>query len=233
MARVIKLEKHTAKRNEILNTALQLVYSKGYDKMTIQDILDQLQMSKGAFYHYFDSKLAVLEAVVERMATEQAEPIFRSIVQDPSLTALEKLSRYFDMSTQWKTSNKAFVMELVKIWYSDENALAQQKMIAKTAQHLGPFFTEIINQGVREGVFTTPYPEITSQVTMNLIQDLAYTSSQMLLSHNENTFERAKTFFAAYSDVLERILGAPQGSVQLMTAETVKEWFSQEPATQS
>lgn len=233
MARVIKLEEHTAKRNEILNTALQLVYSKGYDKMTIQDILDQLQMSKGAFYHYFDSKLAVLEAVVERMATEQAEPIFRSIVQDPSLTALEKLSRYFDMSTQWKTSNKAFVMELVKIWYSDENALAQQKMIAKTAQHLGPFFTEIINQGVREGVFTTPYPEITSQVTMNLIQDLAYTSSQMLLSHNENTFERAKTFFAAYSDVLERILGAPQGSVQLMTAETVKEWFSQEPATQS
>lgn len=226
MARIKKEEEHTAKRNEILDAALKLVYSKGYEKMTIQDILDQLQISKGAFYHYFDSKLAVLEAVVERMATEQAEPIFYSIVQDPRSTALEKLSRYFDMSTQWKTSNKAFVMELVKIWYSDENALAQQKMLAKTVQHLGPFFTEIIKQGVQEGVFTTPYPEIASQVTMNLIQDLAYASSQMLLSYDENTFQRAKTFFAAYSDVLERILGAPKGSVQLMTDETVKQWFS-------
>lgn len=226
MARIKKEEEHTAKRNEILDAALQLVYSKGYEKMTIQDILDQLQISKGAFYHYFDSKLAVLEAVVERIATEQAAPIFRTIVQDPHLTALEKLARYFDMSTQWKTSNKALVMELVKIWYSDENALVQQKLLAKTVQHIGPFFTEIINQGVREGVFTTPYPEIASQVIMNLIQDLAYTSSQMLLSHGENTFQRAKTFFAAYSDVLERILGAPKGSMQLMTTQTMREWFS-------
>ena len=56
MARILKEEEHTAKRNEILDAALQLVYSKGYEKMTIQDILDQLQISKGAFYHYFDSK---------------------------------------------------------------------------------------------------------------------------------------------------------------------------------
>lgn len=229
MARIKKEEEHTAKRNEILDAAFKLVYSKGYEKMTIQDILDELQISKGAFYHYFDSKLAVLEAVVERMATEQVQPIFRSIVEDPRLTALEKLSRYIDMSTRWKTSNKAFVMELVKIWYSDENALAQQKMLAKTIQHLRPFFTEIISQGVREGVFTTPYPEVASQVTINLIQDLAYESAQMLLandtSQNDN-LQQAETFFAAYSDVLERVLGAPRGSIQLMTAETVKEWFS-------
>jgi len=234
MARVVKQEEHAAKRKEILDAALQLVYSKGYDKMTIQDMLDQLQISKGAFYHYFDSKTAVLEALVERMATEQVEPAFLSIVQDPHLTALEKLHRYFDMSTYWKTSNKAFLMKLLKNWYSDENALARQKMLARTVEHLGPFFTEIIDQGVREGVFTTPYPEIASQVTINMIYDLAYTSGQMLVSDHSNsveakhtdTLQRAETLFAAYSDALERVLGAPKGSIHPMAAEALKMWFS-------
>lgn len=236
MARIVKEEEHTAKRNEILDAALQLVYSKGYDKMTIQDLLDQLQISKGAFYHYFDSKVDVLEAVVERMATEQVEPIFLSIVQDPHLSALEKLHHYFDMSTRWKTSKKAFVMELVKVWYSDENALARQKMLARTVQHLGPFFTEIVKQGVREGVFTTPYPEIASEVTINLIYDLAYASGQMLISEEvkqHDNLQRVETLYAAYSDALERVLGAPKGSIQFMAAEALKIWFASDDTLQS
>jgi len=228
MVRIVKEEEHSARRNEILDAALQLVYTKGYDKMTIQDILDKLKISKGAFYHYFDSKVTVLEAVIERMAAEQVEPVFLSIVQDPNLTALEKFHSYFQMSTYWKTSNKAFLMQLMQIWYSDENALTRQKMLAKTAEHLGPFFTEIINQGVREGVFTTPYPEITSQVMINLIYDLAYTSGHLFISEEVqqgNTLAEAETLFTAYSDVLERILGAPTGSIQPMTTEAVRTWF--------
>lgn len=236
MARILKEEEHTAKRNEILDAALQLVYSKGYDKMTIQDLLDQLQISKGAFYHYFDSKVDVLEAVVERMAAEQVEPIFLSIVQDPSLSALEKLHHYFDMSTRWKTSKKAFVMELVKVWYSDENALARQKMLARTVEHMEPFFTEIIKQGVREDVFTTAYPEVASQVMINLIYDLAYASGQMLISEEvkeSDNLQRVESLYMAYSDVLERVLGAPKGSIQVMTAEALNIWFSSDDTQQS
>lgn len=236
MARILKEEEHTAKRNEILDAALQLVYSKGYDKMTIQDILDQLQISKGAFYHYFDSKVDVLEAVIERMATEQVEPIFHSIVEDPNLSALEKLHHYFDMSTRWKTSKKAFVMELVKVWYSDENALARQKMLARTVEHMAPFFTKIIEQGVREGSFTVPHPKVASQVTINLIYDLAYESGQMFIAEDvkeSDNLRRIETLYAAYSDVLERVLGAPKGSIQVMTAEALEIWFSSDDTQQS
>jgi AcrR family transcriptional regulator len=231
MARTVKEEEYTAKRNEILDAGLQLVYSKGYDKMTIQDILDQLQMSKGAFYHYFDSKVAVLEAVVERMATEQVKPIFQSIVQDPQLPALEKLHQYFYMSTSWKTSNKAFLVTLMKVWFSDENALARQKMLARTLKHMGPFFVEIIKQGVREGVFSTPYPEVASEVTINLMYDLAFASGQMLMSEEvkqTDNLPKVEALYTAYGDVLERVLGAPKGSIQFMAAEALKVWFSTE-----
>src|SRR5262245_58568880 len=54
MARVVK--EHAVRRGEILDVAQRLVYTSGYEQMTIQDMLDELQISKGAFYHYFSSK---------------------------------------------------------------------------------------------------------------------------------------------------------------------------------
>jgi AcrR family transcriptional regulator len=228
MARVIKPEEHTAKRNEILDTALQLLYSKGYEKMTVQDILDQLEMSKGAFYHYFDSKVDVVEALVERLAVEQVKSHFMTMLQNPHLTAIEKLQRYFDASVQWKTSNKDLLIELTRVWYSDENALARQKMFNMMVRHVTPLFVEIIKQGVQEGVFSTPYPEYASQANISLIQGLGDTFARMLLSEdaqNSNVIEEAENLIAAYNDAVERILGAPKGSLHLMNTEALKEWF--------
>jgi AcrR family transcriptional regulator len=230
MPRVVKEDEQKAKRNEILDVALQFIYSKGYEKMTIQDILDQLQISKGAFYHYFESKVAVLEALIERMATEQAAPILFSIVDDPKLSALEKLHRYFDTSLRWKSARKAFIMELVKVGYSDENALFRQKSFIKMLEYLRAPFTKIIEQGVQERVFSARYPEITSQVIINLVQSLADASMEILISEKPDSLQRAQTLFAAYSDALERILGAPKGSIQFMSDEALKEWFSSDNA---
>lgn len=47
MARIVKEKAYAVKRNEILEAAQRLVYTKGYEQMTIQDILDSLQISKG------------------------------------------------------------------------------------------------------------------------------------------------------------------------------------------
>jgi len=228
MARILKKDEHTAKRNEILDASLRLIYSKGYEKMTIQDILDQLKISKGAFYHYFNSKADVLEAVVEHMVVEQVEPLLLSAVHDPRLTALEKLQRYFDTAVRWKTSEKALMLELLRVWYSDENVLARQKMMALMVKYVTPLFMEIIHQGVQDGDFTMPYPEYASQVIINLVQPLGDTFARMILSDemkNSNSLQEAQTLILAYNDALERILGAPNGSIHLMDAGALKEWF--------
>jgi AcrR family transcriptional regulator len=229
LARTLKQDEHTAKRNEILDAALQLIYTKGYGRMTIQDILEKLQISKGAFYHYFDSKSAVLEAMVERMVVEQMEPLLISIVQDPDLTALEKLQRYLDTAVRWKTAKKDLMIELARVWYSDENALARQKMYVMLVAHVTALFDEIIRQGVREGTFTTPYPECASQLTIGMAQTLGDSFSQILLvpeTEPGQALRRSEALVAAYGDAMERILGAPQGSIRLMDTEALKEWFS-------
>src|SRR5690349_9269016 len=135
MARTVKAP--TARRNEILDAAQRLIYTKGYEQMTIQDILNNLQISKGAFYHYFDSKQALLEAIIERMQQE-VEQIVQPIVQDPQLPALEKLHRFFATVSSWKTERKDFLLALLRIWYQDNNALVRQKLRTTGTTWLAP-----------------------------------------------------------------------------------------------
>jgi AcrR family transcriptional regulator len=148
MGRTMKPEIYEARRNEILDVAQQIVMgSKGFSEMAIQDILDELKISKGAFYHYFDSKHALLEALIERIMCE-AEPILNSIVDDPSLSALSKLDRFFSAIARWKTARKDYLAALLRVWYADENALTREKLRAAMPQRFGP----LLNASDREAL---------------------------------------------------------------------------------
>ncbi len=111
MPRVVKEDDYAARRNEILDVARKLVYTKGYEEMSIQDILDEMKISKGAFYHYFDSKSTLLEALIDRMGDE-AEATFLPLLDDPALPALEKLCRYFSAAVQWKNAQRDYMLAL-------------------------------------------------------------------------------------------------------------------------
>src|SRR3984893_2586309 len=106
MARPVKPEAVAAKRKEILDATQRLVMTKGYEQMSIQDVLDAVQISSGAFHHYFDSRGALLEAFVERVKHEAEKPLL-PIIHDPNLSAIEKLQGFFDTLDRLRTVHKA------------------------------------------------------------------------------------------------------------------------------
>jgi AcrR family transcriptional regulator len=227
MVRSVKEEEYNRRRNEILDATQRLIYTKGYEQMTIQDILGDLQISKGAFYHYFDSKGEVLEALVERMVVKEVMPLLTHIVQDTNSSALEKLNRYFEAAGQWKIAKKAFMLELLRVWFTDENAIVRQKLFAMSVKHATPLLTEIIHQGIQEGVLTTAYPDQMGEVVFSLLQSLGDTFSNLLLSYKpqRDDLRQHKVIVAAYTDALERVLGAPKASIVIIDDQTMKEWF--------
>jgi AcrR family transcriptional regulator len=228
VARTVNEQTHAEKRNEILNAAQRLVYAKGYERMTIKDILSDLQISSGAFYHYFDSKPAVLEAIIERMQQEAEQPLL-AIVHDPHLSALEKLQRFFATFDRLRIAHKASVVELLRVWYTDQNAIVRQKVEEAIAEWRAPLLAEIVHQGVQEGVFTTSYPDQAGQVLLSLLQGMGNTHARLLLSlqHEPDELrciEAIVAVHAAYMDAIERVLGAPTNSLYRADAETVQVW---------
>jgi AcrR family transcriptional regulator len=239
MARTVNEEAYAARHNAILDAAQRLIYTKGYEQMTIQDILDDLQISKGAFYHYFDSKLAVLEALMERVIDEM-EQLLLPIVRDPQLSALVKLQRLFSASVRWKTVRRDYMADLARVLYADENVLYRQKTRVRSIETMAPMLAEIIRQGIREGVMNTAYPDVAGEMVMALALDMGESLVPKLLASSQRRngtlriphefVTQAAQIFAAYADAFERILGAPKGSVTLMDAETLREWEG-EPIT--
>jgi TetR/AcrR family transcriptional repressor of nem operon len=226
MARTVKEEDYAVKRKEILDVAQRLIYTKGYEQMSIQDILNELKISKGAFYHYFDSKQALLEALIDQMRLE-AEPIILPIINDPDLPTLEKLHRFFDTAARWKTARKEYILSLTRVWYADENAIVRQKIYTSQLKWSAPHFEKIIRQGMQEGVFNTSYPSQISEMVLTLLYHIGDVMVELIFSGEEKTIElaHAEKMVAAYNDALERVLGAPTGSINLMDRETLKLWF--------
>jgi AcrR family transcriptional regulator len=230
MARTINQEENTAKRSEILNVAQRLVFTKGYERMTIQDILAELKMSSGAFYHYFPTKPAVLEALIERIQQEGEQPL-RAVVHDPDLPALEKLQRFFAVIDRLRITHKATVVEMLRVWYTDENAIIRQKVDADTVERRAPLLVEIVHQGIQEDVFSTPFPDQSGEVILSLLQGMGNAHAKLLLTFvqdrdEQRCIEGVVSIHTAYMDAIERVLGAPSNVLYRIDAAAMKVWIA-------
>ncbi len=240
MARTVKPEEFASKRREILDAAQRLVFTKGYEQMSIQDILDDVRISSGAFHHYFGSRGALLEAFIERIKQGSQQPLL-PIIHDPHLTAIEKLQGFFDTLDRLRIAHKADVVKLGRIWYTDDNAIIRQKVDEAVIEQRAPLLTVVVRQGIQEGVFTTAHPDQAGEVILSLLQGMGNTHARLLLSLGQEsggaTESHAGRFIgdivgsivathAAYMDAIERVLGAPPNSLYRTDAEAVKVWVA-------
>lgn len=58
-------------RDVIIESAFRLFVERGYDATSLARILESVPYSKGAVYHHFANKEALLDAVIERFFTAQ------------------------------------------------------------------------------------------------------------------------------------------------------------------
>ena len=59
-------------RNKIINVACELFLTKGYEETRISDIINRLDgLTKGAIYHYFESKKDIFNSVVNEIGKQK------------------------------------------------------------------------------------------------------------------------------------------------------------------
>lgn len=225
MARTRDPVGHARRRDEFLDVAERLLATKGYEAMSVQDVLRESRTSKGAFYHYFDSKPALLEAVVERMADRVAATL-AEVVAEPDVPALAALSRVFAALARWKSDRRDLLLPLVRVWCSDDNAVLRQKLRSGIADRTAPLFADVVARGVREGVFTATHPDETARVIVSLVQDLNDRLGEFLLAAEAAPFAAVERTVAAYTNAIARTLGVTEGEVVLVASGTLRPWFT-------
>lgn len=225
MARMIKHDEHAARRREILRAAVELMREKGYERMTIEDVLARTGMSKGALYHYFRSKYALLEGVVMAIGQEGLDEL-QKVVDDPQLAAIDKLHAYFRAEASLKAENVTAVSTVMRLYRDENNALLRQKLTAESMRTTVPMLETIVRQGCAEGVFDTGYPHEAAVIITGVAMQLADAFVDAIDADGgvgaDVSGPRIQRVLAAYFQAFERVLGAPPDSLASWAARLAR-----------
>jgi AcrR family transcriptional regulator len=226
VARTRNVATHAVRREAFVDAAQRLIATRGYEAFSVQDVLDELDASKGAFYHYFGSKGDLLEAVVERMA-DVVEASWSGVMARTDLTAAERLQAIFEASAQYKNARRDLSLAILQAWLSDNNAVTRDKLRAMVRDRVSPVLATIIREGVATGEFTASDPDGTANVVLALLLGGQEDAAELFIARQANkiAYEDVERHFAAFSEALGRILGL-RGSLWLTDPTTLRLWFA-------
>jgi AcrR family transcriptional regulator len=227
MARTLDPEVHAVKRDAFVDVAQRLIGTKGYEQFSIQEVISEVGASKGAFYHYFESKGDLLEAVVERMAN-QAEAAWQPVLATPGLSAGQRLEGVFRAVAAVKAERRDVVLAILDAWQSDDNAIVREKLRRLVAARMTPLLVDLVRQGVADGDFSAADPDATAQMVVAVIQGTQELALKQYIDCRAGviTVDDVIHVYASYTEALERILGARPGSLVLADPEILRSWFT-------
>jgi AcrR family transcriptional regulator len=149
--------------NLILETATRLFVQNGYERTSIQDIINNLGgLSKGAIYHHFKSKEEILIAVTNKM-TEKSNKMLFEIRNNPDMTGKEKLKRLLEDSVNRPVHDEIFsAAPNIK----SSPALVSSILMESVETVAPEYVLPIIKQGIEDGSIQTEYPEELAELIM-------------------------------------------------------------------
>ena len=148
---------------KILTVSYDLFSEKGYDKTSMQDIVNALGMSKGAIFHHFKSKDDIFDGVMNKLAQEMLEQFKTMLAGDlQGLSAKEKLTNLIRFSIdENKLSN--FLISRTK----DPKVLLG--LMQLNMRMSSPLAVGVLREGIKDGSITTEHPEQCAEVIISLL----------------------------------------------------------------
>lgn len=171
-------EQKERKRQEIVNSALELFVSKGYAATKVTDIAKRANMSTGLMFHYFESKEALYEELIKMGLEGTRYPGAQQCEHaiDFFVTFTEELFAYM---VQQPIMAKMFVLMA-----EAQRSEATPEHIREIAMKVNTIeqFVPIIEWGQKEGTIRKGEPLVISNAFWCSIQGIAerYATNQQI-----------------------------------------------------
>ncbi|GAA6735041.1 TetR/AcrR family transcriptional regulator [Thermus oshimai] len=165
-----KEERFTAKHEEIVRATYRLLAEKGLHGLTLQDVADALDVSKGVILYYFKTKerllLATWRWVLSRVARRIQEALGRWATPE------EKVAAMVEAIFISPEANRTFYLTFLDL----VGAVARNPTFASLAEEARRIeeetYAEVIRLGVQEGAFPQAKPEEDAKIVRGLIDGL-------------------------------------------------------------
>ncbi|MGB9979952.1 TetR/AcrR family transcriptional regulator [Methanobacterium sp.] len=165
MARVTKDPE--TRRKEFIAAARELFIEKGFDQTSVSDITDKVGMSHGSFFYYFKSKKGVMEEVINDNLTSWKD-FMLDLVANEEMNALKKMQIIFTMTIKSRKAKQ----NINEFFQKEGNAVMYREHRKKSREIVVPLITQIVEQGVDEGIFNIEFPRETVEYVGYVVENL-------------------------------------------------------------
>lgn len=210
------MKKGDLRKLRILDAAEKLFFEKGYEQTSIQDILDALSLSKGGFYHYFDSKNTMLREICERRAMARYEKLTGELYLSRR-SPIDKLNLLLNQVNLFESEDTRFAALIMKICYRERDAAIREHSRRIAIEHLTPYMNDVIGEGIEEGVLHSRFPMEIGKLALMLAWDVDDAVCAMLSANPDSpdTLIPIMEMLNAYRESVETLLGAPFGTLEI------------------
>jgi AcrR family transcriptional regulator len=136
-------------RASLLASALELFEKQGFDRTSVQEIADRARLTKGAFYHHFESKDDLLRQIQEEYLDAQIEAVAKIVAasDDPKVRVAELIRHSLASVVDFRAHVTIFYQERR---YMTGDLFAE---VVRKRDKVEAAFAGMIRDGVKAGVF--------------------------------------------------------------------------------
>lgn len=206
------------RREAILDAAQALFVERGWEAVTIADVLEAAGISKGGFYHHFTAKDDLLTGIVVRM-TEQVIVVAETARHETSGDALAKLNAFMAGSVRWQDENVAEMRFFADVLTKPGNDILYRRIFDATAVAVVPVLEDLMAEGIADGSFDVADARLTAEVIVGLSHGRRQVlEDAVALAASDDLDQAARLLddrMQAEGAICDRLLGLPRDSVLL------------------
>jgi AcrR family transcriptional regulator len=147
-----RIERKRGRRiQEILATAAALFGERGYDAVSLEDVADRLDVTKGSLYYYFASKDELVTAAIETLGNEwtaRLEGLPAGQVGTPAERLHARVREHIGIAV------REYPAALGLFLAPQDFPAAQQARIKELRRRHDAVFRAVVEEGVASGDFT-------------------------------------------------------------------------------
>lgn len=149
----------------ILETATHLFSEKGLENVSVEDVVREVGVTRGAFYHYFKSREELISSVMYKSFNDN-NPFILANKQE-GLNALEKLRFVLKLDLRPRLDmSDSLRIEMHKL--ADSPAVFKNELLTQV-NVVAPYVERLLIEGNEDGSISVKYPKQVSQVISMLI----------------------------------------------------------------
>ena len=202
-----------ATKDVIINTAARLFSMHGYENTSVQEIIDTVGVSKGAFYHHFTSKDDILEAIAIAYVSAGLE-LTEGVLRDSSMEGLRKLNHLFVTQQQFKSRHAETRAVVHRALDGNQNLKMEKLITGRLRARMVPLLTAVLDEARTLGELTITDTREMAELLFVVLSRFKVALRELVALGADREAAAARISF--YQRAVCSLLELPEGSIHLL-----------------